>query len=65
MLSVLPTTDAREKPWLRINNDHFVALTDAKEKKALKILEELERFRVAAQQFVDISVPDGEPPSAQ
>ena len=62
VISVLPFAEAREKPWLRISNAHFVALTDAKEEKALKIIEELERFRVAVRQFVDISVPENAPP---
>lgn len=62
ILLAVSVVDAREKPWLKIENTHFVVLTDSKEKRALEILEELERFRVAAQQFIDVSIPEGAPP---
>ncbi len=47
--------------WYRIENSHFDVLSDAKPRKVLKILDELERFRVATEQFVNIDIPEDAP----
>jgi hypothetical protein len=50
---------AREKTWYKYENSHFEAYSDASEKRATKLLVELENFRGAVLQVANIKVPDG------
>lgn len=62
VLAISPhATYARKQTWWTIENGRFSALTDAKPKRAKKILHELERFRIAAEQIVSISIPADAP----
>lgn len=48
-------------PWVRYENGHFVAYSNAPEKKALALLGDLESFRAAFIQVGNITVPAGGP----
>jgi len=50
---------AKERPWFKYENAYFEAYSDAPEKKVRKLLDELENFRAAVAQVVNIKIPDG------
>lgn len=50
-----------DDPWVRYENRHFVAYSDAAERKARALLGELETFRAAFLQVGSITTPAGAP----
>jgi len=51
-----------EIPWILVRNRFFEVLTNATRAKSLLILKNLERFRVATEQFTDVRMPPVAPP---
>ena len=49
--------------WRGIENDYFRIYTNAKDKRVLKLLEELEKFRLVAEQAIVVKVPKDAPKS--
>ena len=60
-LSITDIALAKKKPWYRFENDHFVAFSNAPEKRARKLLIELEGFRAAFLQIGNITIPENSP----
>ena len=52
---------AAKSRWYKYENPYFVAYSNAPEKKALAMLDNLERFRVAFEQVSSIEVPESAP----
>ena len=50
--------DVDEPDWYRYENDFFIAYSNAPNRQARKILEDLEYFRAAALRVPDIDLPD-------
>lgn len=48
-------------PWVRYENRHFVAYSDAREKRARGLLDRLESFRAAFMQFGNVTAPPNAP----
>lgn len=61
LLSIVWTSAEAKREWYKYENDHFVAYSDAKEKKVRNLLDSLERFRGAVLQVSNIAVPDSAP----
>ena len=49
---------AKDRTWYRYENAYFEAFSDASEKRVLRILNELENFRAASAQFVNLQIPN-------
>jgi len=52
---------AKEASWQKYENGHFVAYSNASEKKARDLLQDLERFRGAVLQVSNIAIPESAP----
>jgi len=48
---------AKKYPWIVVSNDYFIAYTNAKPELVIGLLEELERFRIAAQMVIAVTIP--------
>lgn len=66
VVAVLQTGDgsAADAAWLRYENPHFIAYSNAPEKKAAALLSELETFRAAFLQIGNIPIPPDAPKTA-
>jgi len=49
---------AKERPWFKYENAYFEAYSDASERKVRRLLKELENFRAAVIQTLNIQAPD-------
>ena len=61
MILLHSATCLADAPWVRYENRYFVAYSDASEKKARTLLEELETFRAAFLQVGNITTPADAP----
>ena len=53
--------EAKERNWYKYENAHFEAYSDGSDRVTSDLLKELENFRAAVLQVVDIQVPQGTP----
>ena len=63
VVTALQTADgiAADATWLRYENPHFIAYSNAPEKKVAPLLSDLETFRAAFLQIGNIAVPPDAP----
>jgi hypothetical protein len=63
-LLMASTSSAEDTAWVRYENPHFVAYSNAPEEKVAPLLSDLETFRAAFLQVGNISVPPDAPKTA-